>query len=129
METNTNPMEDVNVPSKETIIGMIQDQIEVKTAQVQLQRLNTEFAQLRLEELKAMTIAAQITNPQPSGGSTYEGGVPHKITQEDLDNNPELTEQGLKVGDEVIVSMNEEEDAQDVPESKEAPSKRGLKKA
>lgn len=127
METNTKPTGDI--PSKEEIISMIREQIEVKTAQVELQRLNTEFAQLRLEELKAITIAAQITNPQPTGGSTYEGGVPHKITQEDLDNNPELTEQGLKVGDEVIVSMNEDEDVQDVPASKEAQSKRGLKKA
>ena len=32
----------------------------------------------------------------------YTGGGIHKITQEDLDANPELVEEGLKVGDEVI---------------------------
>jgi hypothetical protein len=127
METNNPSMEDKNVPSKETIIAMIREQIEVKTAQVELQKLNTEFAQLRLEELKSLAIAAQITNPQPAQGSSYEGGVPHKITQEDLDNNPDLVEQGLKVGDEVIVSMNEEEEAP-APAPKKEDSKRGLKK-
>jgi hypothetical protein len=127
METNNPSMEDKNVPSKEMIIAMIRDQIEVKAAQVELQKLNTEFAQLRLEELKSLAIAAQITNPQPAQGSSYEGGVPHKITQEDLDNNPELSEQGLKVGDEVIVSMNEEEEAP-APAPKKEDSKRGLKK-
>jgi regulator of RNase E activity RraB len=30
-------------------------------------------------------------------------GVPHTLTQEDMDNNPELASGGFKVGDEVIV--------------------------
>jgi hypothetical protein len=126
METNNTTTNEV--PTKEEIIAMIREQIEVKAAQVELQKLNTEFAQLRLEELKALTIAAQITNPQPAQGNTYEGGVPHKITQEDLDNNPDLVQQGLKVGDEVIVSMNEVNEEPPVEEAPKKDSKRGLKK-
>lgn len=126
METNNTTKNEV--PTKEEIIAMIREQIEVKATQVELQKLNTEFAQLRLEELKALTIAAQITSPQPAQGSTYEGGVPHKITQEDLDNNPDLVQQGLKVGDEVIVSMNEINDEPPVEEAPKKDSKRGLKK-
>lgn len=117
--------EEKQIPSKEEIIRLIKEQIEVKSAQVELQRLNTEFAQLRLEELKAMTIAAQITNP-PGPSNAYQGGVPHKITEEDMENNPELKEQGLKVGDEILISMDNADAAE---EQTAAPQgKRGLKK-
>ena len=46
-----------------------------------------------------------MTNPRPDANA-YQGapeGTPHKITQEDLDNNPELVEAGVEVGDEVII--------------------------
>ncbi len=43
-------------------------------------------------------------------------GEPHTITEEDLANNPSLSEQGLKVGDEVLIT------------DEEAPKKRSLKK-
>lgn len=36
-----------------------------------------------------------------------------KLTQEDLDNNPELAEQGLKVGDEIEVSEENTADDSD----------------
>lgn len=32
-----------------------------------------------------------------------------KLTQEDLDNNPELAEQGLKVGDEIEIPETDDE--------------------
>lgn len=113
------------MPSKEDIINMLSEQIEVKTLQVKLQALNAEFAQQRLEELKALAIAAQITNPRPQSDA-YAGGVPHTITQEDLDENPDLAEQGLKVGDEILIPMGEEAPVKEKP----APSaeKRTLKK-
>jgi len=36
-----------------------------------------------------------------------------KLTQEDLDNNPELAEQGLQVGDEIEIPDTEEETTED----------------
>lgn len=86
------------VPTKEEIIAFIKEQIEVKTAQLELQELNTGLAVSRAEELKALSFIAQMTQPggKPEGRS-------HTITQEDLDNNPELVGGGFKVGDEVIV--------------------------
>ena len=86
------------VPTKEEIIAFIKEQIEVKTAQLELQELNTGLAVSRAEELKALSFIAQMTQP---GGKPE--GRPHTITQEDLDNNPELVGGGFKVGDEVIV--------------------------
>jgi len=98
-------------PSKEEVVAFLREQIEVKSVQLELQELNTKLATYRADELKALSFIAQLTNPQPPASAQ-----PHVITQEDLDNNPEIAEQGFKVGDEVMVEKQE-------------PSKpRGLKK-
>jgi hypothetical protein len=55
-----------------------------------------------------------MTNPKAQG-SEYEGGTPHTITEEDMKLNPELAEQGIQVGDEVLIPT-------------EQPAKRSLKK-
>lgn len=101
--------EEQKVPSKEEILAFLKEQIEVKNQQLQLQELNTKLAVSRAEELKALSFIAQMTNPSSSG-------KPHTITDEDIQNNPELVEQGFKVGDEVMV--------EETPAKKE----RGLKK-
>lgn len=89
-------------PTKEEVIRFLQEQIDVKKVQLELQELNTKLASYRAEELKALSFIAQITNPQPP-----EDAQPHTITQEDMDENPELSEQGFKVGDEVLVAKEE----------------------
>lgn len=90
------------VPTKEEILSFINEQIEVKTAQVKLQQLNTQLAEYRANELKALAFIGNMTNPQ-----TKPEGTAHTITQEDLDGNPELAENGIKVGDEVIIPNEE----------------------
>jgi len=91
------------LPSKEEVIAFLKEQIEVKKFQVELQELNTKMASYRAEELKALQFVAQMTNPQPPADA-----VPHNLTQEDIDQNPELVEQGFKVGDEVLVPKDSE---------------------
>jgi hypothetical protein len=90
--------EEQKVPSKEEVVAFLQEQIEVKKVQFELQDLNTKLAVARAEELKALQFVAQMTNPQPPADAQ-----PHTLTQEDMDENPELAEQGLKVGDEVLI--------------------------
>lgn len=92
-------VQEQKVPTKEEIISFIKEQIEVKTVQLELQALNTGLATSRAEELKALAFIAQMTQ---QGGERPEG-TPHTITQEDMDNNPELAGEGIKVGDEVII--------------------------
>jgi cupin superfamily acireductone dioxygenase involved in methionine salvage len=99
------------VPSKEEVLAFLMEQIEVKKVQMELQEINMKLAQYRAEELKALSFIGQITNPQPPANAE-----PHTITQEDMDANPELSEQGFKVGDEVLV------------EKQQASKQRGLKK-
>lgn len=95
-------MEEKNPPSKEDVIAFFQEQIDVKKVQLELQDLNTRLAMGRAEELKALSFIAQLTSPKAQGDE-YQGGVPHTITQDDLDNNPDLAEEGVKVGDEVLI--------------------------
>ena len=98
-------------PSKEEVMAFLQEQIEVKTLQAQLQEVNTKLAVGRAEELKALQFIAQMTNPTPPADA-----VKHNLTEEDMEENPELSEQGFKVGDEVLVAKDS------------VPAKRTLKK-
>lgn len=96
-------------PTKEELMQFFQEQIDVKKVQLELQELNTKLAVARAEELKALSFVAQITNPQQN---VPQGTVPHTITQEDLDANPELVDAGVSVGDEVMIPAPKEEAAE-----------------
>jgi hypothetical protein len=99
MSEQTTVEQESKAPSKNEVMSFLAEQIEVKAKQFELQELNTKLAVARAEELKALQFIAQITNPQPPADAE-----PHTITQEDMDENPELSEQGFKVGDEVLVA-------------------------
>jgi hypothetical protein len=85
-------------PTKEELIKFFQEQIDVKKVQLELHDINAKIASARAEELRALAFIAQMTNPQ-------QNATPHVVTQEDLDENPELVEQGFNVGDEVMVAQ------------------------
>lgn len=91
------------VPTKEEIIAFIKEQIEVKKFQLELQEINTGLAVARMEEIKALAMIGQMTNPQKPQGTK------HVVTQEDLDNNPEFAAQGINVGETVIIPDEPEE--------------------
>jgi hypothetical protein len=104
-------MKEIDAPSKQEVLKFLTEQIEVKLVQLELQKLNADLADARARELKALGFIAQMTNPTPPADA-----VPHNLTQDDMDQNPELSEQGFKVGDEVLVPKDSE------------PAKRSLKK-
>lgn len=91
-------VQEQQAPTKEELIKFFQEQIDVKKVQLELHEINAKIATARAEELRALAFIAQMTNPQ-------QNATPHVVTQEDLDQNPELTEQGFKVGDEVMVAQ------------------------
>jgi hypothetical protein len=105
------PAEQPAAPSKEEVIAFLTEQIEVKKVQLDLQNLNANLAEARAKELKALQFIAQMTNPTPPADA-----MPHNLTQQDMDENPELVQQGFKVGDEVLIAKDSE------------PAKRKLKK-
>jgi|APGre2960657404_1045060.scaffolds.fasta_scaffold00796_12 hypothetical protein len=115
-------------PSKEKVMEWMLDQIAFKKVQLELQEVDTKIAVSRSEYMKAMYTIAQISSPQDSPTLKQ-----HTLTEEDISANPELVEQGFKVGDVVgIPPHTEEEEIEFTPESNtnSAPLQptRGLKK-
>jgi hypothetical protein len=95
-------------PTREEMVKFFSEQIEMKELQLKLQEINTRYAVAKAEELKALSFIAQMTNPKPTDVVSEENTVPHIITQEDLDNNPDLVEYGVKVGDEVRIPKEDQ---------------------
>ena len=110
-QVNDQITDESKAPSKEELIAFMNEQMEVKRVQLELQQLNTALASSRAEELKALQFIAQMTNPKPPADA-----VPYTLTQEDIDADPSIAEQGFKAGDEVLVPKDSE------------PAKRKLKK-
>jgi hypothetical protein len=106
-------MSEQKVPTKEEILAMMAEQIEIKKSQVELQELNTKLATYRADEIKALAFIAQMTNPQAQPPTQ-----PHTVTQEDLDANPELVDAGVQVGDEVLIPAQPTEAEEGVDEPK-----------
>jgi hypothetical protein len=85
-------------PSREDKITALKEQIELKEYQVKLQELNTKLAVFRADELEAFAkIAHYSKSAQPGQGDVVE----HTVTEADLQNNPEMIEMGIKVGDRI----------------------------
>lgn len=105
-------------PSKEEFIAYMNEQIEVAKVRDELQALNTNIAKNRLEELQALSYIAQITNPSKQSSSASSSTVKHVVTEEDMKNNPELAEYGVKVGDEIDLPNGEEELLEKEPPAK-----------
>jgi hypothetical protein len=101
--------EQKSVPTKEEVVAFLKEQIEVKELQAHLQELNTRISKARAEEIQAISFIAQMTNPSQAANvpDLEEDGEPHTITEEDLTNNPNLAQQGLKVGDQVLITDEE----------------------
>lgn len=87
-------------PTREEIISFLKENIELAEYRALLQKVNTQIAVDRVEELKALVFIGQITNPK---SQELEN---HIVTQEDIDNNPDLTENGISPGDEIQIPVD-----------------------
>jgi hypothetical protein len=89
--------EEQKQPTKEELVDFLNESIELAKLRAELQELNTKIAVGRAEELKALVVIGQITNPQPQEMEN------HTITEEDMVNNPDLKEAGISVGDVIPI--------------------------
>ena len=122
MNTETTQTQETNETfDKAKVITWMNEQIEFKEVQLKLQELDTKIAVSKAEYMKAMYTVAQISNPQQNSPSPEL--TEHLLTEEDLQANPDLVEQGFKAGD--VVGVPKEA----VMQEEEAPAKkRTLKK-
>jgi hypothetical protein len=84
-------------PTTEELIEGLKTSIELRKVQLELQQLNTAMAVSRAEEVRALSFMAQMREPEE------DDAIPHVVTQEDIDNNPELKEAGVAVGQEILI--------------------------
>lgn len=84
-------------PTKDDVIAFLRESLEIAELRANLQKYNTEIAQGRAEELKALMFISQVTNPKE------QELVEHTVTQDDITNNPELSEEGFNVGDNIKI--------------------------
>jgi FKBP-type peptidyl-prolyl cis-trans isomerase len=103
--------EQVTPPSKEQVLKFYKEQIEVAKLRRDLAQLVAETAEFDARRVEANAKVAYFSNPQgpqnkPNNSET-EGvkTAEHIVTQEDLDANPDLINQGVKVGDVVTVQQ------------------------
>jgi hypothetical protein len=104
MSTQT---EEKKVPTKAEVIAFYKEQIEVAKLRRDLAEIVCHTAEFDFRRVEAIAKQAHLTAPapqRPQQEGMPEGVVPHTVTQEDLDANPELAEQGIKVGDVVGIS-------------------------
>jgi hypothetical protein len=121
MNTETTQSQELNeAPDRAKIIEWMNGQIEFKEIQLKLQQLDTSIAVTKAEYMKAMYTIAQISNPQQNSPSPEL--AEQTLTEEDLEANPDLVEQGFKAGD--VVGIPKEA----VMEEEAPAKKRTLKK-
>lgn len=114
------------VPSKEQVIKFYEEQIEIAKLRRDLSELLAVTAKHDADRAESIAKQAHFSAPKPAGEQLPDGVVQHTVTQEDMDSNPELAEQGIKVGDvigisaapqveELQVPTPDEEEEDDVP--------------
>ena len=121
------------VPTKEQVIKFYDEQIEIARLRRDLSALLAETAKYDADRAESIAKQAHFSAPKsagPAGEQMPDGVVQHTVTQEDMDNNPELAEQGIKVGDVIGISagpQNQEDLQMPTPEETDVPVKK-LKK-
>lgn len=90
-------MSEEKQPTREEIIAFLNESIEISKLRADLQELNTKIAVGRAEELKALAFIGQMINPKQEDLEDYT------VTQEDLDNNPDLKQNGVNAGDAIKI--------------------------
>jgi hypothetical protein len=102
-------------PSKDQIIAWYKEQIEVATLRRDLSALQAEIAKNEAQRTQATILMAQMQDP----ASQNQNEVEHEVTQEDLDANPELVQNGVKVGDKILVSNPRPQVVHEQPEEED----------
>ena len=88
--------------SKQQVISNLSNMIDVWKKRAELQKLQTSVAADRALELESFAKIAYLSEQMEK-----KDQVEHVVTEEDIKNNPEMTEQGIKVGDTITFSKND----------------------
>ena len=115
------------LPSKEEVIKFYKEQIDIAKLRRELAEIVCATAEYDARRAEAIAKQAHFSAPSPQNLQNNDGVVAHTVTQEDLDNNPELKEHGIKVGDVIGISEKPDTEEKEEQVKDEAPA-RQLKK-
>jgi hypothetical protein len=121
-------------PTKAEVLNFYKEQIEVAKLRRDLAEIVCITAEFDARRVEAIAKQAHFSRPAqqqpPQQEGMPEGVIPHTVTQEDLDANPELAEQGIKVGDVVGISERpvEEGESEIYPATEDEAPVRKLKR-
>jgi hypothetical protein len=128
MSTQT---EEKKTPTKAEVLNFYKEQIEVAKLRKELAEIvciTAEFDARRVEAIAKQAHFSAVGQQQPPQQGMPEGVIPHTVTQEDLDANPELADQGIKVGDVVGITERPEGVSEIDPATDDETPVRKLKK-
>jgi hypothetical protein len=128
MSTQT---EEKKAPTKAEVLNFYKEQIEVAKLRRDLAEIvciTAEFDARRVEAIARQAHFSAAGQQQPPQQGMPEGVIPHTVTQEDLDANPELADQGIKVGDVVGITERPEGVSEIDPATDDETPVRKLKK-
>lgn len=94
------------MPSKEDVLKFYNQQIEVNSVRRDLAKINAEIAEYEFKRFEFTVALAQLS----SNSKTNQAVKQHVVTEEDLENNPELAENGIKVGDTINIAAEPEKE-------------------
>jgi hypothetical protein len=114
-------MENQTNPTREELIASLKDLIEMKELQARLQSLNTSIVKDRADELESIHkinfYTQKLKEPTfQKVDKVPDGFTEHAVTQEDLDNNPDLVSEGVNVGDVIAYPNQDSSEEKTVPE-------------
>lgn len=127
MSTETNEQK---VPTREQVLKFYAEQIEIASLRRDLSEalaITAEFDARRAEAIAKQAHFSAPRGPQTPVEEMPEGMVEHVVTEDDMQNNPELAEQGIKVGDVIGIAATPVEATAPVEEEDLTPVKK-LKK-
>lgn len=127
MSTQT---EEKKAPTKAEVLNFYKEQIEVAKLRKELAEIVCITAEFDARRVEAIARQAHFSaaGQQQSPQGMPEGVIPHTVTQEDLDANPELADQGIKVGDVVGITERPEGVSEIDPATDDETPVRKLKK-
>ena len=92
------------MPSKEQVLAFYKEQIEVNSVRRDLAKINAEIARHEFKRFEYTVALAQLSSNSKKADNVQQ----HVVTEEDLENNPELASNGVKVGDTINIAVEPE---------------------
>ena len=92
--------------TEEQVMDWYNKKIAMDTLRRDLAKINCEIAEYDCRRLEAIVKTAHLSVQKPAAPATHKV----EVTQEILDDNPELAESGVKVGDVIEVENHDKQE-------------------